>query len=159
MNRTFLSLGFMLSVASACGGSMISNGETTDAADASSNHDVALIGDASGDGDANDGSAKDATADSLDLTGVYGCGKSACGTGEYCIHPCNGGVLRTCIPYAEGGTCPANTVTGYCMGDAGPITNGCVPPPPPPFCSANPSCPGGPNSGMLKGRDMHCVCA
>jgi hypothetical protein len=112
-----------------------------------------------GDGAAGSDAAGDAaTDDSGLLDGPYACGGKTCATGEYCVHPCAGGALQTCIGETSPGMCPPNTVRGQCFGDAGPTAQGCIAPPPPPICSPKRECP---NGGTAPGtsRDVACACA
>ena len=123
----------------ACGGSL------TDPSDAGTHADGSTNADGSVDAD--------------NLTGAYSCDASTCSSGEYCVHPCSGGVIPDCIPATDAGACPANTVhAAYCRSDSGMPTQGCVQAPPPAYCSAVPKCPMG-DGGRKKGRDVECMCA
>lgn len=100
-----------------------------------------------------------ATDDSGLLDGPYACGGRTCAAGEYCIHPCAGGVLQICIGETSPGMCPPNTVRGQCLGDAGPTFAGCIAPPPPPVCNPKRECPNGGTVDPGTRRDVACSCA
>ena len=101
--------------------------------------------------------AADAADVLVDSGGPLACGASTCGAAEYCVHPCSGGVLPLCGA-GDPASCPPGAVSGSCLGDGGPTT-GCVPAPPPPFCSKAPDCPNGGQASPGTGRDVRCVCA
>ncbi len=88
-----------------------------------------------------DGSAEAAPDGAPDASGPLTCGSDVCGGGEYCIHPCCGGAPPPCIPFDDGGTCPAGyTPSNQCWGQQ-TGTSGCQPAPctpPPPYCAPAP---------------------
>lgn len=139
------SLLFAVLLLSACGSTVSENGVdggTTESADAA------------------EPTASDAGTDARDAspeaTGPLACGSTTCSATEYCIVPCSGGILPICIP-TENGACPSGTQSGMCLGDGGPTPAGCVTSPPPPYCSASPTCNG--NPGRATGRRIDCMCA
>jgi len=91
--------------------------------------------DGGSEGQAQDGQPQDVAPDT---NGPWPCGSSTCGSGDLCIHPCCGGAAPMCIPFEDGGTCPAGyTPSTQCYG-LGTGTSGCMPPPctpPPPYCA------------------------
>lgn len=116
-------------------------------------------GDAAAAADAANDSAADAVIDApIDTSGSYTCGAATCASGEYCIHPCGGGVLPMCLAEDGAGGCGAG-VRGMCLGDGGPISNGCVPAPPPPYCDTKRECPNGMSTQSGTTRDVSCLCA
>lgn len=124
--------------------------------------DGGAAGDAAAATDAADAAkdgAVDAAADApIDTSGSYACGAATCASGEFCIHPCGGGALPMCLPETDAGSCGAG-VRGMCLGDGGPISNGCVPAPPPPYCDTKRECPNGMSTQGGTTRDVSCLCA
>lgn len=117
--------------------------------------DAVVAADGASDAAAHD--SGDAADGSSDSGGPLACGAATCGATEYCVHPCSGGALPLCNG-GDPAACPTGTVSGSCLGDGGPTT-GCVPAPPPPYCSATPTCPANTQASPGGGRDVRCTCA
>ena len=103
------------------------------------------------DGTAGDVSISDATKDGPNLDGPYACGTKTCTTGEYCIHPCCGGLPPPCVPRVDGGACgPGSHADPNCT--EGCRSDPCTPPPV--YCAKNDAC----INGLTSGRDATCLC-